>query len=79
MEVSMLRMILMSLVISGVATTMVAPAHAVTSARYPYCLQGRSSPGWSNCNFATRAECWMMAKGKRLTCVSNPFYRGHHR
>jgi hypothetical protein len=79
MEVLMLRMILMSLVIGGVAGMMTVSAHAVTSARYPYCLQGRSSPGWSNCNFATRAECWAMAKGKSLTCVSNPFYRRHHR
>jgi Protein of unknown function (DUF3551) len=79
MEVLMLRMILMSLVIGGMAGMMTVSAHAVTSARYPYCLQGRSSPGWSNCNFATRAECWAMAKGKSLTCVSNPFYRRHHR
>jgi hypothetical protein len=75
----MLRMILTSLVIGGFAMAIAVPAQAVTTTRYPYCLQGRSSPGWSNCNFATRAQCWAMAKGKRLTCVSNPFYGAHHR
>jgi len=75
----MLRTIVTSLLIAGFAMVLAAPAQAVTSARYPYCLQGRSSPGWSNCNFATRAQCWAMAKGKSLTCVSNPFYRRHHR
>ncbi len=75
----MLRMILTSLVIGGLAMTMTVSAQAITSTRYPYCLQGRSSPGWSNCNFVTRAQCWVLAKGKHLTCVSNPFYRGHHR
>jgi hypothetical protein len=79
MEVLMLRLVLTSLIVGGFATMMAAPAQAVTSARYPYCLQGRSSPGWSNCNFATRAQCWAMASGKRLTCVSNPFYGRHHR
>jgi hypothetical protein len=79
MEARMLRMILTSLVAGSLAMMMAESTRAVTSARYPYCLQGRSSPGWSNCNFATRAQCWAMAKGKRLTCVSNPFYRGHHR
>jgi hypothetical protein len=74
----MLRIVLTSLV-AGCLAMMMAEATAVTTARYPYCLQGRSSPGWSNCNFATRAQCWAMAKGKRLTCVSNPFYRAHHR
>ena len=75
----MLRIVLTSLVIGSRAIMLAAQAQAVTSARYPYCLQGRSSPGWSNCNFATRAQCWAMAKGKRLTCVANPFYRRHHR
>jgi hypothetical protein len=79
MEALMLRMILTLLLFAGLAMMLATPTQAVTSARYPYCLQGRSSPGWSNCNFATRAQCWAMAKGKRLTCVSNPFYRQHHR
>ena len=75
----MLRMILTSLIAGCLAMMMAEAAHAVTTARYPYCLQGRSSPGWSNCNFATRAQCWAKAEGKSLTCVSNPFYRRHHR
>jgi Protein of unknown function (DUF3551) len=75
----MLRIILTSLVVGSLTMTTAPSAQAVTSARYPYCLQGRSSPGWSNCNFATRAQCWAMASGKRLTCVSNPFYGRHRR
>lgn len=75
----MLRMILTSLAVAGLAVMMAVSAQAVTSARYPYCLQGRSSPGWSNCNFATRAQCRAMASGRRLSCVANPFYRQHHR
>ncbi|HVX77937.1 MAG TPA: DUF3551 domain-containing protein [Bradyrhizobium sp.] len=75
----MLRTVLTSLVIGSLGVIVVAPAQAVTTTRYPYCLQGRSSPGWSNCNFATRAQCWAKASGKRLTCVANPFYRAHAR
>jgi hypothetical protein len=75
----MRRVILTSLVGLGLAMTLAAPARAITSTRYPYCLQGRSSPGWSNCNFASWADCRVMAAGRRLNCVANPFYRGHHR
>jgi hypothetical protein len=75
----MLRIILIWLGIGGLAMTIAVSAQAVTTTRYPYCLQGRSSPGWSNCNFASRAQCWAKASGKRLTCVSNPFYRAHAR
>lgn len=75
----MLRIVLTLLVAGGLAMMMAEATQAVTTTRYPYCLQGRSSPGWSNCNFATRAQCRAMAEGKRLTCVANPFYRAHHR
>jgi hypothetical protein len=75
----MLRIFLTSLVIGGLAMTVTAPVQAVSTTRYPYCLQGRSSPGWSNCNFTSRAQCRAMASGKRLTCVANPFHGGHHR
>jgi hypothetical protein len=75
----MLRMFLTSLVIGGLAMTVTAPVQAVSTTRYRYCLQGRSSPGWSNCNFASWAQCRAMASGRRLTCVANPFYGGHHR
>jgi Protein of unknown function (DUF3551) len=78
-ETSMLRLILTSLLIVSPVLMLAAPAQAVTTTRYPYCLQGRSSPGWSNCNFVSRAQCRAMAEGKRLTCVANPFYRAHHR
>jgi Protein of unknown function (DUF3551) len=79
MEVLMLRMILTSLLIGGLAIMMAAPAQAITTTRYPYCLQGRSSPGWSNCNFANWAQCRVKAAGRHLTCVENPFYGGHRR
>jgi hypothetical protein len=67
-----------SLVVSSLAMIAAMPAQAA-STRYPYCLQGRSSPGLSNCNFASLAQCRAMASGRRLTCVSNPFYRARHR
>jgi hypothetical protein len=75
----MLRIVLTSLVAGGLSMMMAEATHAVTTTRYPYCLQGRSSPGWSNCNFANRAQCWAKAEGKHMTCVSNPFYRAHRR
>jgi hypothetical protein len=75
----MLRMFLTSLVIGGLAMTVTAPVQAVSTTRYPYCLQGRSSPGLSNCNFASWTQCRAMASGRHLNCVANPFYRGHHR
>jgi hypothetical protein len=74
----MRMIILISLIIAGLASIATAPAEAA-SIRYPYCLQGRSSPGWSNCNFPGWAECRAMARGRHLTCVENPFYRGRHR
>jgi hypothetical protein len=67
-----------SLVIGSLAMIATTPVQAVGT-RYPYCLQGRSSPGLSNCNFASIAQCRAMASGRRLTCVSNPFYRARHR
>jgi Protein of unknown function (DUF3551) len=79
MEVLMLRIILSSLVIGGVAMMIASSAQAVTTTRYPYCLQGRSSPGWSNCNFPNWSDCKAMAAGRHLTCVKNPFYRARHR
>jgi len=75
----MRRTILSSVVGLGVAMIVAAPARAISTTRYPYCLQGRSSPGWSNCNFASWAQCRVMVQGRRLNCVANPFYRGHHR
>jgi hypothetical protein len=67
-----------SLIVGGLAMIAATPAQAVGT-RYPYCLQGRTSPGLSNCNFASRAQCQATASGRRLHCVSNPFYRGRHR
>jgi Protein of unknown function (DUF3551) len=67
-----------SLVIGSLIMIATTPVQAVGT-RYPYCLQGRTSPGFSNCNFANIAQCRAMASGRRLTCVSNPFYRSRHR
>jgi hypothetical protein len=75
----MMRMILTPLVVGGLIIVMAASAQAVTTTRYPYCLQGRSSPGWSNCNFASWSQCHAKAAGRRLTCVKNPFYRARGR
>jgi hypothetical protein len=60
-------------VIGSLVMIAATPAQAVGT-RYPYCLQGRSSPGLSNCNFANLAQCRAMASGRHLSCVSNPFY-----
>jgi hypothetical protein len=70
--------IMISLVIAGLAIIAAGTVEAA-SIRYPYCLQGRSSPGWSNCNFRSWSDCMVMARGRHLTCVDNPFYRGRHR
>jgi hypothetical protein len=69
--------ILISLV-GGLVAICTGPAEAVGS-RYPYCLQGASSPGLSNCTFRSLAQCQATASGRFLTCVANPFYRGRPR
>jgi hypothetical protein len=74
----MRSIIRISLVIGSFAMIAATPVQAVGT-RYPYCLQGRSSPGLSNCNFANLTQCRAMAAGRHLTCVSNPFFRPRHR
>jgi hypothetical protein len=74
----MRSIIRISLVVGSLAMIAATPVQAVGT-RYPYCLQGRSSPGFSNCNFANWAQCRAMAADRHLTCVSNPFYRARHR
>jgi hypothetical protein len=67
-----------SLVMAGLAMIGAAPAEAVGT-RHPYCMQGRSSPGSSNCTFNSLAQCRATASGRPLTCIANPFYKGRRR
>lgn len=55
-------------------TSLGAPPAEAQSRRYPYCIQGRTSPGLSNCTFTSMAQCRATASGRRLTCIRNPFY-----
>jgi hypothetical protein len=77
-EVAMRTMILISVIIGGLAVVGAAPAQAVGT-RYPYCMQGSSSPGLSNCTFTSLAQCRATASGRFLTCIANPFYKGRRR
>lgn len=77
-EITMRSIILISFVIGGLAVIGAAPAEAV-STRHPYCMQGRSSPGLSNCTFASLAQCRATASGRAMTCVANPSYKGRRR
>lgn len=67
--------ILVLLAAGGLAVLGAAPAEAVGT-RYPFCLQGASSPGLSNCSFTSWAQCQATASGRNLTCIANPFYTG---
>jgi hypothetical protein len=73
----MRSIILISFVIGGLAVIGAAPAEAVSTC--PYCMQGRSSPGLSNCTFASLAQCRATASGRGMTCVANPSYKGSRR
>lgn len=50
-----------------------APAEA-SSRRAPYCMQGATSPGLSNCTFTSMAQCRATASARRMSCIRNPFY-----
>jgi Protein of unknown function (DUF3551) len=71
----MRSIVLISLVIGGLMVIDAAPAAAVGT-RHPYCMQGSSSPGLSNCTFNSLAQCRATASGRFLQCVANPFYKG---
>jgi hypothetical protein len=46
------------------------------AARARYCMQGPTSPGFSNCTFTSMAQCRATASGRHgLRCIANPFYR----
>ena len=74
-ELVMRNTILISLVMGSLAVICAAPAEAVGT-RHPYCMQGRSSPGLSNCSFNSLRQCRASASGRSLTCIANPFYKG---
>jgi hypothetical protein len=59
----------------GLATFGALPAEAVGT-DYPFCIQGDSQPGLSNCTFATYEQCQATASGQALTCIANPYYVG---
>ena len=71
----MQRIVLALLAVGGVAVLNAAPAEAART-RYPFCIQGPSSPGLSNCSFISLAQCQATASGRFLTCIANPFYKG---
>ncbi|WP_426537744.1 DUF3551 domain-containing protein [Bradyrhizobium sp. McL0615] len=58
---------------------LIAPPAEAARTRYPFCLQGATSPGLSNCTFTNLAQCRATASGRFLTCVANPFYKGRRR
>jgi hypothetical protein len=67
------RVVLILLGIASLISLGVAPAEAERR-QYPYCMQGATMPGLSNCTFTSRAQCQATASGRRLTCIRNPFY-----
>jgi Protein of unknown function (DUF3551) len=71
----MRRMFLALLLASGIAAVGVQPSGAVGT-RYPFCIQGEEQPGLSNCSFTSYEQCQASASGRRLYCISNPFYVG---
>jgi hypothetical protein len=71
----MRSIILVLLAAGSLAVLGAAPAEAVGS-RYPFCIQGASSPGLSNCSFRSLAQCQATASGRFLSCIANPFYKG---
>jgi hypothetical protein len=50
-------------------TSLCVPAAEASRRQYPYCMQGATSPGLSNCTFTSRAQCQATASGRRLTCI----------
>ena len=68
-----MRVIVLALLAAGsLAVLGAAPAEA---ARARYCMQGPTSPGLSNCTFASMAQCRATASGRRgMRCIANPFY-----
>jgi hypothetical protein len=55
-------------------TSLGTPPAEAAGRRYPYCMQGTTSPGLSNCTFTSLAQCRATASGRFLTCIRNPFY-----
>lgn len=59
----------------GLAALGTQPARAVGT-EYPFCIQGDSQPGLSNCTFTSYEQCQATASGQALTCLANPYYVG---
>ena len=72
-EFTMRRTTLILLGVVSLTSFGVPPAEAARR-QYPYCMQGATSPGLSNCTFTSRAQCQATASGRRLSCIRNPFY-----
>jgi len=71
----MLKGILLLLAI-GASVLTINAAEATSRSRGAYCMQGRQSPGLSNCTFSSMAQCRATASGRHMTCIANPFYKG---
>ncbi len=72
-----IRLALLGMSALGLSFTFLgaAPAHAVGSL-HPFCLQGRDSPGLSDCSYDSYGQCMATASGRFLYCVENPFFGG---
>jgi uncharacterized protein DUF3551 len=57
---------------TGVAVLAATPARAVGS--HPFCMQGSTAPGLSDCSYATYEQCQATASGRYLYCIENPYY-----
>ena len=71
----MLKGILLLLAV-GASVVTIGAAEAASRNRAAYCMQGRTSPGLSNCTFTSMAQCRATASGRRMSCIANPFYKG---
>jgi hypothetical protein len=77
--------VLALLAASGLAVVGAAPAAAVGT-QYPFCMQGRTVPGLSDCSYTSYEQCAATASGRLLYCINNPYfdpgvryYPGSHR
>jgi Protein of unknown function (DUF3551) len=69
----MRNIVLALLAASGLAVVGAAPAAAVGT-QYPFCMQGRTVPGLSDCSYASYEQCAATASGRLLYCIDNPYF-----
>jgi hypothetical protein len=74
-EIFMRHIALAALAAFALTQFAAAPAKAVGS-RHPFCLQGDEYPGLSACYFDTYEQCLATASGRKVYCVSNPYFAG---